>query len=178
MPSDARVTVLVRVPLARIAFVSVFPSQPRFCVLRRPFEFTLTAVIGMMDDVAWLALGDRHVQRVEDDVRLEARRHRPSDDAAAPCIEDDGEVQETGPRGHIRDVRDPELVGTARREVALDQVVGRTTGRITHGRERRFARRDSDEPGVMHEPRDALLADVLALRCELGMEPRHAVGAA
>src|SRR5664279_3860486 len=96
-------------------FKIVYPLQ-NDGVLRRPVEPKQTAVIGMMDDVAWLALGDRHVQRVEDDVRLEARRHRPSDDAAAPCIEDDGEVQETGPRGHIRDVRDPELVGTARRE--------------------------------------------------------------
>jgi len=93
-------------------------------------------VVGVVDDVARLALRHGHVQRLEDDVGVEVRRHRPADDAATPRVEDDGEVQEAGPRRHVRDVSDPELVGAARREVALDKVVRRTTRRITDRRER------------------------------------------
>jgi hypothetical protein len=58
----------------------------------------------MVDDVARLPLRDRNVQRVEDDVGVQARRHRPADDFAAPGVEDDREVEEAGPRRHVGDV--------------------------------------------------------------------------
>jgi len=115
--------------------------------------------VGVVDNAARLALRDRHVQGVEHDVGLEAGRHRPADDSPAPDIEDDGEVEESGPRRHVGDVRDPELVRAGGREVATDQVVGWTTCRITDRRECRLARRDADEPGLTHESGDALLAD-------------------
>ncbi len=34
-------------------------------MLRRPFEFTLAALIGMMNDAAWMALSQRHIESVE-----------------------------------------------------------------------------------------------------------------
>ena len=100
----------------------------------------LAAVVGMVDDAARLALRDRHVQRLDDDVGLEAGGHRPADDATAPDIEHDGEVEEAGPGRHVGDVRDPELVRARGGEVALDQVVGRATCGIANRRERRLAR--------------------------------------
>jgi hypothetical protein len=60
----------------------------------------------------------------------------------------------------------------------LHEVVRRASVRITDGREGRLAGRDSDEAGVEHQPRDALPADVDAVRGELRVEARRAVRAA
>ena len=68
------------------------------------------------------ALRERHVERVEDELGAQMRRHRPADDAPAPRVEHDGEVEEAGPRRDVGDVGDPELVGPGRREVAVDEI--------------------------------------------------------
>lgn len=65
-------------------------SQPPILVLRRPVESALRTAIGMMDDVLWPTRGERHVEGVENDARLQVRREGPADDAAGPSIEDDG----------------------------------------------------------------------------------------
>ena len=90
--------------------------------MRRPVEPKLAALIGMVDHVRRAALGERHVERVEDEVGAQVRRHRPADDATAPRVEDDGQVQEAGPGRDVRDVGDPELIGTGGDELALDQI--------------------------------------------------------
>jgi hypothetical protein len=72
----------------------------------------------MVDHVRRAALGERHVERVKDEVGAQVRRHRPADDATAPRVEDNGEVQEAGPGRDVRDVGDPELIRGGRREVA------------------------------------------------------------
>jgi len=64
----------------------------------------------MMDDPVGPPLAQRHVERVEHEVGLEVRRHRPAHDAAAEHVEHDREEQEAGPRRHVGDVRDPELI--------------------------------------------------------------------
>src|SRR5262249_46876352 len=82
----------------------------------------LTALIGMMDYVCRSALREGHVQRLEDELRAEVRCHRPADDATAPRIEHDGEVEEAGPGWDVGDVRDPEPVGSHGGEVAVHEI--------------------------------------------------------
>src|SRR5258707_2025350 len=81
--------------------------------------------VRVMDDAgARLALAQCHVERVEHQLGTQVRRHRPADDAAAAGIEHDGEVQETGPGGDVRDVGHPELVELADVEIALEEIWG------------------------------------------------------
>src|SRR5678815_1522140 len=55
----------------------------------------------MVGDVSGPALVDSHVEGVEDDLRRERGRHRPSDDATTPSVEHDGEVEEARPGRHV-----------------------------------------------------------------------------
>src|SRR4051812_38777133 len=48
--------------------------------------------------------------------------HRPANDPPTARIEDDREVKEARPRRDIGNIRDPELIGSRRREVTLDEV--------------------------------------------------------
>src|SRR5579862_2075387 len=53
----------------------------------------LAALIGMVNHIDRSALRERHVERLEHELGPQVRRHRPTDDPAAPRIEDDGEVE-------------------------------------------------------------------------------------
>jgi hypothetical protein len=54
------------------------PSHLRIEVLRRPVEFALAAVVAVMDQPGpWLALGDRHVEGVKDQLGAQVLGHRP-----------------------------------------------------------------------------------------------------
>ena len=67
----------------------------------------LRTAIGMMDGVLWPARGERHVEGVENDARLQVRREGPADDAAGPGIEDDGQIEDADQRRNERDLGDP-----------------------------------------------------------------------
>src|SRR5262245_24325383 len=58
----------------------------------------LAALIGVMNHAVGSPLLKRHVERVQNEIGLERRAHRPADDAATPGIQDDGEVEKSGPR--------------------------------------------------------------------------------
>jgi hypothetical protein len=145
---------------------------------RRPkaIDVYWAPVVGVVDDVLRLPLPHGHVERVEDDLGLQARRHRPADDAAAPGVEDDGEVEEARPRGHVRDVGDPELVGAARGELALDEVVGDAALGVAGGREAPLPTTNASEARRAHQPGDPLASHVDAFLSEIGVEPGSAVG--
>jgi hypothetical protein len=57
-------------------------------VLRRPIEFTLTALVRVVDDALRRSLCDRHVERFDDEVREQVILHRPTHDLAAPRVQD------------------------------------------------------------------------------------------
>ena len=58
-------------------------------VLRRPVELGLRAPVGMMQQSRrWPALRDRHRERIADQSPLEARVHRPADDAPRVQVQD------------------------------------------------------------------------------------------
>jgi hypothetical protein len=147
-------------------------------VLQRPVEPKLAALIRMVDHVRRTALRERHVQGIEHELSPQVRCHRPADDAAAPRVENDGEVQEAGPGRDVRDVGDPELIGSGRGEVALDEV--RRGPRVLRAdrRARPLAATHADQAGCTHQARDPLAAHVHALSCQLRVHPRHAVRAA
>ncbi len=145
-------------------------------MLRRPLESTLTALVRVVDHTGCPPLPQRHVERVQHELRAQVVRHRPADDSSTPRIDHDRQVQESGPRRHVRDVRHPELVGTRCSEVALDEVRGRTRVAIPPRRPRSPSTRDPLDPGPAHEPRDPLATDRYAIGGELGMDPRNPVG--
>ena len=82
---------------------------------------------------------------------------------AAGRIDHDRQIQEPGPRRHVRDVRHPELVGTRCSEVTLNEIRGRTRVAIPSRRPRSPSTRDPLDPGSAHESRDPLATDRYAV---------------
>lgn len=112
----------------------------------------------MVDDRRRLALTDGHVERVDHQFSAQVRVHRPADDAATEHVEDDGEVEKTGPRRHIRDVGDPELIRGGSRELALDEV--RRGARVLVARALvLLATAHALEPGRFHQALDTFPPD-------------------
>src|SRR5215217_1700455 len=79
-------------PPQRPSMTSYTPANT--AALRRPLEPGLAAVVGVMDQ-AWggVALGDGHVQGVQDQLGGQVLSHRPADDPPGERVEDHGEVQ-------------------------------------------------------------------------------------
>ena len=118
-----------------------------------------------------------HVQRGQDELRPQMRVHRPADDAATPRIEDDGEIQEAGPRGDVGDVRDPQPIWPGRGELTIDEVRRRPRRLIAH-RRTELPAADSLQTHGPHQASDTLPADPDALRRQVRADPGRAVGAA
>jgi len=93
----------------------------------------LAALVGVMDHRGRPALPNGHVERVEHELGLQMGGHRPAHDPAAADIEDDREIEESGPGGDVGDIRDPELVGALGPEGPLDQIGRRRGGGIAAG---------------------------------------------
>jgi hypothetical protein len=112
-----------------MALSSASPTEPidgrtPIAAQRRPNanDVSLAALVGMVDDVRRPSLGERHIERLEDELGGEVRGHGPADDAAAPRVEDDGQGQEAGPGRDLGDVGNPELVWARCGEVAIDEI--------------------------------------------------------
>jgi hypothetical protein len=60
------------------------------------------------------------LQRIEYEVGAQRRGDTPADDAAREDVDHEGDVDEAGPRGDVRQVADPELIRSRRDEVAID----------------------------------------------------------
>ena len=99
-----------------------------------------------------------------------------ADHSAAPRIEHDGQVEEPCGSRDIRDVGDPELVGSVGREVPFDEIDCRASIRVPPGRPRPpTPPARTPDPFLLHQPAHPLLADHLARLLQLGVEPRPAV---
>ena len=64
----------------------------------------------MMDDVVGLARAQRHVQRRQHEIGRHRLAECPADDAPAPDVEHDGQVDEAGPGRDVGHVGHPQLV--------------------------------------------------------------------
>src|SRR5215831_14568789 len=138
----------------------------------------LAALVGVMNHVRRPALRHGHVQRGEHQLGVEMRFHRPANHAATPRIDDDGQIQKPGPRRHVRDVGDPQLVRARGREVPFDEIRRRPRRLIADRRAERLATAHPLEASPPHEPRDPLPPNVNSPVRELGMDTGHAIGAA
>ena len=79
-----------------------------------------------MDDALGAALPQRHVQRLEHQLRAQVIGHRSTDNTPAEGVDDRGQVHEPGPGRHVRHIGDPDLVRLRSAEVTLDEVRSRT----------------------------------------------------
>ena len=95
-----------------------------FEVLRRPLEFTLAAVVCVMDDVLGAALGQRHLQSIQHQFRAQVQGHGPADDPSRPGVQDHGQKQEAGVGRDVRNVADPQFIRAGGGEVAAHEIVG------------------------------------------------------
>ncbi len=66
-------------------------------------------LIRVVNDIAWPALADGHLQRIQDELGAQVVGSGPADDLAAPEIEYHGEIEEAGCRGDERVSRPEEL---------------------------------------------------------------------
>ncbi len=66
-----------------------------------------------------LGVGERHPQRVEDEVGAHVRGELPADDLAAVDVDDEAKNTSAFPAAQVGEVRDPELVAAGGAEVAL-----------------------------------------------------------
>jgi hypothetical protein len=131
-----------------------------------------------MDHLAWPALVQSHLERLEHELGAQVRRHRPAHDLAAPRVDDHRQIQEPAPRRHVGDVRDPEPIRSPGREHALDEIRRRPRVAIAHRRCRKAPSAYAGEACRVHQPRDPLARDRDAARAQLRVDARHAVGPA
>lgn len=145
-------------------------AEGQRCVLR--------ALIAMMDDILGLAGSKRHIKGVEHNAGLEISREGPANDPARPCIEHNRQEQEACERRNEGDICHPEFVRLRHKEVPANQVMGGMMIGIAPCRLDASTPACTDNPGSLHQPRDALLAYGDAFGLELGMDTRCAVGLA
>src|SRR5215208_6927765 len=99
-------------------------------VLRRPVEPDLAAGVAVVhepDVGAGCASGERHPQRVEDELATHVLGELPADDHAAVGVDHEREEDDAFPAAQIGEIHEPGLVREARAEVALHEV-GRPAG--------------------------------------------------
>jgi hypothetical protein len=86
----------------------------------------LAAAVGVMHQPARIgfAAGERHRERVDDELRVLVWPGRPADQAAVAEIADAGEIEDALVGRELGDVGDPALVWPACVEVTLQQVRG------------------------------------------------------
>ena len=145
-------------------------------MLRRPIEFTLRALVGVMNDFLGAALPDRHVHRLQDECGAQMIRHRPANHTATEHVDNDGQIQETRPCGHVGDVGHPEFVRMLRPEISINQIRSRTGIAIPNRRPSPFAAAGALQTGRFHQARHPLPSHVVSGIDQFGMNARDSVG--
>lgn len=134
--------------------VSGFPSQLLTVeALRRPVESTLAPAVAVMDQrgqTVAAAIVDRLLERIEDEVGAQRRRHAPADNPAREGVDDQRDVHKPAPRRDVREVGHPEFIRPGRREVPVDQIGGPRAIRL--GVRRRDPGAAADHPGEPQGP--------------------------
>jgi hypothetical protein len=96
-----------------------------------------------------------------------------------PRIDYDGQMEEAGPRGNVRDVRYPQAIGTGGGEVPGDNIAGGRPRGVPGRRDHVPTATHAAHTGEAHEPGDSRAPDAYRLGAELGMragapyEPRE-----
>lgn len=111
----------------------------------------LAAVIRVMDDALRVTLLDRHVEGIHHQGCLQMGGHCPTHDFAAPGIHDNGQIQPTCPSSDVSNIRDPQTVGSAGVEIALDEIGGRTCPWLSPGSVWGFAAANTPQTFGSHQ---------------------------
>ena len=83
----------------------------------------LAAAIAMHDQTRLRPpVVDSHLYRIDDQAAVDIGRHRPADDSPRVKVLHGAQVEPSFPRGHVRDVANPHLVGFLGRKVSIEQV--------------------------------------------------------
>jgi hypothetical protein len=102
----------------------------------------LAAAIAVKDQLAaGAAMGDGHVESLQDQFRPHVVGHRPTDDLARKEVEDRADVEPPFVGRNVGDVGDPLLVRPRRREITVQEVLGHGQSVVRIGRRRHEARR-------------------------------------
>jgi len=135
-------------------------------MLQRPLEFGLAAGIAVVHELdvgAWVASGERHPQRVQDQVGAHVAGELPAHDHPAVGVNHEREEHDTFPAAQIGEVRQPQTVWPVRREVAVDEVRVALGLRVRRRGPPRLAAPFRALDGVAaHQPLDSAATDLLA----------------
>ena len=125
-----RQRVVVRVADAAHRGLSLRFGQA-FAVAYRQILATITM---MHHTLGSRARPQRLLQCVQNQFRAHRTRHAPADDAPREHIDDQGDVDKTSPRRDVGKVCYPQLIGTTRLELALDQIERSFSALVSNGR--------------------------------------------
>jgi hypothetical protein len=146
-------------------------------VLRRPVEFALAAMVGVMDQlVARLASPEGHDERGDDEVGGLPFAHRPAHDRVVVEIPDRSEVELAVLAGELGDVGHPSQIGALGAEVALQQVRRRDHLGVS-ALAPLLAAMDANQAVMGHQPCHSVARHADAAVAELALDPRRSVGA-
>ena len=146
-----------------------------FAALSERDRRILRTVIGMMNDALRAMTKDRHVERIDDELLAQVIRHSPADNTSTADVENDRQEQEAGMRGDIRNVCDPELVGTLRREISLDEIRRGRSVEISRSGHNPFAPRSTVATAFFNKSSDALVSNTNAYVSKLRLDSRRTV---
>ena len=124
----------------------------------------------MVNDVDGPAPVDRHIERVEDQLRAHVRARRPADDAPTERVKNDGQEQEARVGRDVGDVRDPEFVRRFGDELALDEVRSGAGIAIAHRCANALAATSALELPFVHQSREPIIADRYPVVFEFGLD--------
>jgi hypothetical protein len=137
----------------------------------------LTSLIGVMDNsAAGSAPFECHVECGDNHLTPLVTLHRPSDDLAAPYVEDNSQVHEPGPNPDVGDISNPKLVRPCRREVPIHKVRCRSRATVAHGRGDPLSACNAHQALGPHQASDSLATNRSTLGPQLLMNARGSIG--
>jgi len=122
-------------------------------------------------------LPQRHLDGFDNQLRPQVFGHRPTNNPATIDIEYDGQIEEAHPGRHIRDVRDPEPIGSRGSKVPPHQVRRGDGIRRPACRARPFASVTTVQPRDPQQASDPFARAMDAFLSQFGMDARCAISA-
>ena len=145
--------------------------------LTEEYRGVLATMIGVMNQPRLRPpLSHRHLQRRQDEVGAQMVLHRPADHPPAEHVKNHRQEEKPVLLGRqIRDVRDPEPVGTSSGKAPLDEVGSRRGRRIAPrgAHRRRPPTMAAHQPGLAHEPRHPVVPAGQPPRPEFRLDPQR-----
>src|SRR5689334_12006434 len=134
----------------------------------------LGAAVGMENDAGWrVAVGDRHAQRIDDQVRAHVVGERKADHAPRVAVDHRGQERPASPGLDVGDVPDPGQVRRGGREVSTQQVGQARVEPVSQGGSLVGPGMHATQPGGAHQPVGAFVGAGHAGAAQLVVHPTH-----